>query len=282
MNRFKDYIIASDFDRTMTDFHGNIPQANLDAVAEFQAGGGVFTVATGRSWLMFQHFYRTSGVNAPVILYNGGAVYDPATDLVEVLRPLTAQAIDVALEIHQKYPCLYMEFQGVKCHYCFGRNPDRQAFLERNHGVMLFDTMDGVYEDCLNVAFFAPEWVPASTSARGNGPEEIAMFEAVEALMLESGLVEPVRSMPRMIEMMMAGTGKGSAARALAQKLGKSKLVCVGDAPNDLTMLEEADWAFITGDCQPDLLGRGYTQVADCGDGAIAAVLDCLKGVETK
>lgn len=280
---FQNYLLASDYDRTMTDYNSNIPQANLDAVAEFQAGGGVFTIATGRSWPMFQTLYSQMDITAPIILYNGGAIYDPATDCVEVLRPMNKEAIGVALEIHALYPHLYMEFQGVHHHYCFGQNPLRVAYLNKFKGALKFDTMDGVYEDCLNVAFFAPDWAPASTSAPGNSPEEIAMFDHIEEIIGKTygHLTVPVRSMPRMMEMMMAGTGKGVAARELANKLGKTKLICAGDAPNDLTMLEEADWAFITGDCQASMNDRGYTQVVNCGDGAIAAVVDCLKGEQT-
>ncbi|MFI3313463.1 MAG: HAD family hydrolase [Eubacteriales bacterium] len=278
---FQNYFIASDFDRTMTDYFGEIPPANLTAVSEFQQGGGVFTIATGRSWPMFQHHYHRAGLTGtPVILYNGAAVYDPATDHVNVTHPLATQAIDLAFEIHKQYPQLYMEFQGVKAHYCFGHNPKRVEYLQKNHGVMLHNTLEGIYQDSLNVAFFAPDWVPSTTTARGNSPEEIAMFDHMEHMIgVENGhLVTPVRSMPRMLEMMSAGIGKGIAARALATQLGKSQLVCIGDAPNDLSMLEEADWAFITGDCQPDLLSLGYTQVANCGDGAVAAVIQQLKG----
>ncbi len=280
---FQNYLIASDFDRTMTDYFGEIPTANLTAVEEFQQGGGVFTIATGRSWPMFQHHYHRAGLTgATVILYNGVAVYDPSTEEITVTHPLSRQAVDLAFEIYQMYPHLYMEFQGVKAHYCFGENPKRVEYLERNHGVMLKNTLEGIYADSLNVAFFAPDWETSTTNARGNSPEEIAMFDHIEHILgvENSHMVTPVRSMPRMLEMMAAGTGKGSTARQLANQLGKSQLICVGDAPNDFSMLDEADWAFVTGDCQPDMLGHGYTQVVNCGDGAIAAVLEHIKGAQ--
>ncbi len=279
MHIFADYLLASDFDRTLTDYQGQIPQANLDAIQTFQNLGGVFTIATGRSWLMFRHIYQSIGIQAPLVLYNGAAVYDPATDHITVHRPMAKEALDFALELHKVHPELFVEFQGTKRHYCFGDNPKRLAHLKKNKTNAVFNTLEGAYEDCLNVAFFAENWSLTGSSEECNSPQEQVAFDAIEELISrEYGhLVTPVHSMPRMIEMMAAGTGKGEACRRLADQLGRKHLLCVGDAPNDFTMLEEADSAFITGDCQPEMMGHGYTQVAPCTQGAIASVVERLR-----
>ena len=54
MGRFSNVLLASDFDHTLTDMSGQIPARNLEAIAAFQAEGGIFTVASGRSIPMFR------------------------------------------------------------------------------------------------------------------------------------------------------------------------------------------------------------------------------------
>ena len=60
------------------------------------------------------------------------------------------------------------------------------------------------------------------------------------------------------------------AARELQNKLGKKLLVCVGDAENDLPMLEGADFAFCPSD---GTIADRFTNVCPCGDGAVADVI---------
>ena len=111
-------------------------------------------------------------------------------------------------------------------------------------------------------------------------PEEEAPFEAIEAIVAErySHLLDTVRSMPRMIELLPKGCGKGNAARQLAQQLGRSTLLCVGDAPNDLDMLDKADEAFYPTSAESSLFHRGYTPLpVSCQEGTIAALVELLK-----
>ena len=74
---FSDVLLTADFDRTLTDTEGKIPQRNLDAIEYFMANGGTFTVNTGRSLPMTKVFRDIVPVSAPLLLYNGSAAYDP-------------------------------------------------------------------------------------------------------------------------------------------------------------------------------------------------------------
>ena len=51
---------------------------------------------------------------------------------------------------------------------------------------------------------------------------------------------------------------------------GKKILVCVGDADNDLTMLEGADYAFCPSD---GIVADRFPNVCPCDDGAVADVI---------
>ena len=65
MGKFSNIMIASDFDRTLTDPQDRIPQVNLDAIRYFMDEGGIFTVASGRSIPLFRQRAALFPVNAP-------------------------------------------------------------------------------------------------------------------------------------------------------------------------------------------------------------------------
>ena len=63
---------------------------------------------------------------------------------------------------------------------------------------------------------------------------------------------------------------KIKAARKLQHRLGKKLLVCVGDAENDISMLDGADYAYVPADA---LLKDRYETVCPCAEGAVADVI---------
>ena len=53
-------------------------------------------------------------------------------------------------------------------------------------------------------------------------------------------------------------------------RLGRKILICVGDAENDVSMLEGADYAFCPSDGP---VANRFANVCPCGDGAVADVI---------
>jgi len=109
-------------------------------------------------------------------------------------------------------------------------------------------------------------------------PEEIAHFDAVRQALDSfcAGRCYVTRSMPYIIEIGNPNCSKGSAARALADRYERKILVCAGDAPNDIPMLDEADFAFVPADCDEELRNMPYMEAAPCGEGAIADAVEKL------
>ena len=52
--------------------------------------------------------------------------------------------------------------------------------------------------------------------------------------------------------------------------MGKKILVCVGDAENDISMLDGADYAYCPAD---GVVADRYETVCNCADGAVADVI---------
>ena len=279
MKDFSKILLASDYDLTMTGLDGTIPPSNLSAVTEFMAMGGAFTIATGRSKPMFACQLPKLQVNAPVILANGGAVWWPEDDRVAVRFPMPQGWKDALWEIHERFPDLRMELQGLRAHSCFGYDALRDAYLVRNGFQAEYPDWDQVDDVILNASLYAPFRSAGHVLFTETTPEEEQPFVELEHLIPDQygDLFEAVRSMPRMIEILPKGCGKGHTARWLADTLERPVLYCAGDAPNDLQMLEEADEAFVPASADPEILHRGFTEVAPCDQGTIASVVEVLK-----
>ncbi len=284
MDDFSHILLACDYDRTMTGFDGCIPPANLVAADWFMARGGAFTIATGRSKPMFQVPVRTLRVNAPVILANGAALWRPEAEEVTLYHVLDGAALEAVRELQARFPALRLELQGLRTHCCFGHDGLRDAYLAR-YGIPAVYGPWGAWDDTfLAASFYAPFRAVGHARAAETDPAEEAPFAAIAALAETefSGLLDGVRSMPRMIELLPKGCGKGAAARRLAWELGRAVLLCAGDAPNDLPMLEEADEAFIPDTADPAILGRGFTEAAGCDQGTVASIVALLAAREKK
>ena len=70
---------------------------------------------------------------------------------------------------------------------------------------------------------------------------------------------------------------KGAAARRLMAALGCDRLVCAGDAPNDLELLQSADLAFVPRDCDPTIAALDCVHFAAASaDGAVGDAIEQL------
>lgn len=278
MKDFSKILLVSDYDRTMTAHSGEVPQRNLQAVDEFIARGGAFTIATGRSKPMFELPLRGLRLNAPALIANGAAVWNTETGEITVRRPFASGAPDAAWDLHQRFPQLRMEFEGLHGHDCFGPDPLREAYLTRYGVPFCYPDFAGIGRDILSVTYYAPFRAAGHVPFSQLDPEEERPFDELEEIVRKEypRFFTPIRSMPRMLELIPSGCGKGEAARELAVRLGCPVLLCAGDAPNDLDMLEEADRAFIPEDAAPSLFGRGFETVASCDEGTVAAAVALL------
>ncbi|MBQ9534796.1 MAG: HAD family hydrolase [Clostridia bacterium] len=76
MGKFDGVLILSDMDGTLLNSAAQVSEENRRAIEYFQANGGYFSVATGRSKAGMEYFARDGLLNAPAVIYNGAAVYD--------------------------------------------------------------------------------------------------------------------------------------------------------------------------------------------------------------
>lgn len=82
MGIFDGYLLVSDMDGTLFDDNKEVSAENKAAIDRFMAGGGKFTVATGRMRLAVERYFSEITINAPAIMHNGALVYDFEKDKV--------------------------------------------------------------------------------------------------------------------------------------------------------------------------------------------------------
>jgi hydroxymethylpyrimidine pyrophosphatase-like HAD family hydrolase len=82
--------------------------------------------------------------------------------------------------------------------------------------------------------------------------------------------VDVFRACARIADIHAKGCSKLASARELQRQLGRKILVCVGDAENDLPMMEGADYAWCPAD---GVIADRFETVCPCGEGAVADVI---------
>ena len=272
MGIFSDVLLAVDFDRTLTGPDSVIPERNLTAIRYFMENGGAFTVNTGRSLPMTRVFRDIVPVNVPLLLYNGSAAYDLEKQEIQdaVLIPLAqGETVRRAIEL---FPDMTVEIQGLDAHYIFEENPAWDAFSEGNHCAWAHARPEDDLGPFLKFALYGQLRSASVSALYEYTPEEKLRFDQVEnALREEFGeFCEVFRAAPKILDIHAKGVSKANAARALQRKLGRRILVCVGDGENDVSMLDEADFAFCPCDA---IVADRYETVGPCADGAVADVI---------
>ena len=119
MGRFSDYLLISDFDLTLTGHDDRVPQANVDALKEWIAEGGAFSVATGRSLMMAWRRVRDLPRNAPLITFNGAFCSEPTTGETVFSFPMPESYKALLAPILAERPDLSVELQGLEGHYVY-------------------------------------------------------------------------------------------------------------------------------------------------------------------
>ncbi len=272
MGIFSDVLLTVDYDRTLTAPDSTIPERNMEAIQYFMDNGGAFTINTGRSIPMARPFWDRVKTNAPLLLYNGSASYDRSRGCLSAAHAIEMDLWQTVGELMADFPDLTVEVQGVAAHYRFAPNPMWDAFCDHNGcthaaacpgqdlGPFLKFSLYGEFRDVTVAHMFD-----------GTPDEMDRMDRAEEALRARyGGKVEVFRAAGRIIDVHAKGVSKNRAARELQAQLGKKILVCIGDAQNDISMLEGADYAYCPAD---GVVADRFQTVCPCAQGAVADVI---------
>ena len=272
MGIYSDVLLTVDFDRTLTAPDSSIPERNIEAIRYFIENGGVFTVNTGRSVPMYSSKLDLVPVNAPLLLYNGSAAYDREKQEFTFATPIDLDLVATLRKTMALFPDCAVELQGQAAHYLFEENKGWARYNIHNDCPFIFCNVEEAPHPFLKFTLYGQFRDVTVADLYNGSPEEFARFDEIHRKLEEVFGEKCVvfRAAPRIIDIHAKGVSKAASARRLQQELGRKWLVCVGDGENDVTMMEDADYAFCPGDA---IIRDRFVNVCDCASGAVADVI---------
>lgn len=266
MGKFSGMLIASDYDGTLASSDGGICNKNREAIRYFIAEGGYFTVCTGRSKQGF-HAFSSELMNAPVIVANGGMLYDYTENKVIDVFSASDKHIPLLEKISARFPYVCFELYSDK-NNTFALNicdQSRKHFERQDIKYVVVDRFDQVEFPIIKLMLCV-------------GKEHTA---DVQKFLSETELME-LKYIPSdgdFIEMMPQNTDKGKALLRLADKLHipHSRAFSVGDGSNDADMLRAAAIGFVPSNGDSFAKAAGNVIVKSNDEGSVADAIAYLE-----
>lgn len=267
-------LIALDMDGTLLlSDHHTVPQRNIDAIRRADAMGIRVAISTGRMIEDASDFIRRYDLPCMLIAANGARACTgpmPGGEMIYSvnLDPEDAHAaldilMDTGLAIHGFEDGIVNTVDngsGKKYHLVYrGLIEDRYGEAEirkaADRGVMkLFAVGDGFAGDV-----YDPRVAPAK-----------------ERVMAELSHLQITSSAPGNVEIISPKAGKGVALAHVAKQLGltRENVMAVGDAGNDLNMLEYAYHSVAMANSTPDVLACCRYRTASNDDCGVAEIIE--------
>ncbi|MBD5161958.1 MAG: HAD-IIB family hydrolase [Oscillibacter sp.] len=280
MGKFDGMLLVSDYDNTFQYTESALsgggakavpppPARNLAAVERWIGEGGRFSIATGRALGAFRKQAEQIPINAPVIVDNGGGIYDLAEQRYVLRRLLPDCAVEDLAGVEAAFPGTSMELY-LSDERIHALHPTR-----RNIQHALLTGMDFRQIDALNAGTIPVPLAKALFMA------EMPQLLRLRAYMTAHGWEEKyemIFSSDHLMELTAKGADKGAMARELKSLAAAHTLLCIGDHANDLPMLRAADRAFAPANAIPEVLQSGAEVVCHCLEGAVAEVIERMEG----
>lgn len=270
---FSKYMIVTDLDGTFFGAGASLVPRNLEAIRRFQAGGGLFTIATGRLHLNIRKSLGDPAalVNAPLVCCNGAYLYDAAADEirdVDFIPAEDARAILAFLRTH--YPEL-----------TFRVSSDADVRVESLEGPAGRDT-ETFNPGTVRVCAPAEEWPMddwVKIVVRGEGERFWQARDHFQQLL--GNRLTATRSGSRLWEVQKPEITKALGLQKLKKAyngVGNDRIVIAcGDQENDLAMLEAADVAVAPANAIDVVKNVCNHVFSHCNDGVVADVIEAIE-----
>jgi hypothetical protein len=229
-------MLITDMDGTLLKDDKTVNPIDLQAIEHFRELGGIFTVATGRNYKSACQYFELLGIDCPVILYNGGMVFDVTNGRPTYINELHEVAESVAKSILEEFPTVGCEILTSKDVYVVRNNEYEQAHNDYSRVTPKYCTleefttsMETLKEERIKMLF---------AMDRDTMPKLVKYIE-------RNGYTQHldfVKSTDNFYEMLPKGGSKGTALQNYKRLLGLKDtiIVAVGDYNNDIEMLQTA------------------------------------------
>ena len=265
-------LMVCDCDGTLLCRDDTLPEENIAAVQAFQAAGGRFTLATGRPAPMVKRFAKRLGITTPMVLLNGGMIYDPAAEkplwyaqLPESVKPLVLKVMEDFKDAPGGVPGI--EIFAPDMIYLLNWHPYMQWHLVDRYPIPFKQVS---FEDVKKLP-----WVKLMFDCDAEYMETLADYLDKQGL---DG-VQLVRSDRMLYEVLPQESGKGRGVERLCRMLGQpvEKLAAMGDFDNDREMMALAAFPAAPANASPEIKSlAAYVTERDNASGAVAEGIEYI------
>ncbi len=265
----RDYLIYCDMDGTLLS-HWNlgpvVPKANMDALRAFIQAGGAVSIATGRQYTDTLSFFEDIRFSAPLVLNNGGCIYDQNEGRVIHRDTLPLSCVKEAVEYVKRRDDLWIVVADEENIYQLSESPEKDARANDGFPRLMLDESELLALDAGKLCYICAD------------PADMEALWADVDKMESRPLITGFQSAPIYLEVVKKGVSKATGIKKAAALAGleSRRLVCIGDYLNDYDMLKMADIAAC-----PENAAREVLEICDIvtchhNDGAFADLLTKL------
>lgn len=262
--KFKNVLLASDFDGTLANGEGKITKEVVSAIKYFMSEGGRFTVCTGRIYQGF-HLYSDDYINAPVLLGNGAMAYDYKSENIVFNDAIGEEGVPVVREVISRFPSVAVEMY----------NFNKVCSINAGEDSIRHFTSQGI------------DFTPYSDPSEALLPWTKVMIYAhgcsldVQRLLDGHREINYLKTTGDYIELLKKGVDKGSGLMKLGKMLGckPCDIYSAGDGYNDVDMLEAAAKGFVPQNGSSEALSVADYVTRSNDDGCIAHAVEILDSI---
>lgn len=243
MGKFDGILIATDLDGTLLSDDRSISRENKDAIEYFMSEGGYFTITTGRSISGVSCVLEQITPNAPIVIFNGAALYDVKKEKIIWETFLDENARNVFKLIEEKFPYAGIEVCGKNTIYVSRGNELIREQLD----------FEGIPENYLH---FSKVCEPLRKALFVQSEELLPYVREEIASSPYGNSYNFMQSSPYYYEILPKDASKGNGLLKIAEILGipQSKTVGIGDNENDLSLIRRAGVGVAVANALPVLL----------------------------
>ena len=268
--------IVLDLDGTLLSEAGAVHPRNRAALAAAADAGVRVMIATGRSSLSAHPILEELGLETPAVVFNGAGLYSHRDRRMLEERVLSNRTLARALALGRERDWLTVLMTSDRKLSLHPRDALEERALASMHG-LAFAARDELRAECVvRVTFFSRDH---GRSAEFGEEVEDAIGEPVYVTHFPLSVLASHRESPlQVVDVHPPCRGKGEALRILEENYGipAGRVVAVGDATNDLPMLEAAGLAVAMGDGMEEARAIAHRVIAGCDTTAIADLVEEL------